>query len=87
MESIITKEHLLITLDNIKKVRKSGTAIEITRAGAFLEGILYSLDKLHPKGNFPYKTIEYIEGKIKTREQTYVEYMVERIEELIEEIE
>jgi hypothetical protein len=93
MESIITKEHLLITLDNIKKVRKSGTNIEITRAGAFLEGILYSLDKLHPKGNFPYKTIEYIEvgwfgkEKIKTREQTYVEYMVERIEELIEEIE
>lgn len=93
IKSIIDKEHLLITLENVKKVRKSGNNIEITRAGAFLEGILYSLDKLHPKGNFPYKDIKYIEvgwfgkEKVKTREQTYVEYMIERIEELIKEIE
>ena len=93
IKSIITKEHLLSTLENIKKVRKSGDLIGITRAGAFLEGILYSLDRLHPKGNFPYKDIEYIEigwfgkEKIKTRQQTYVEYMIEKIEELIEEIE
>jgi hypothetical protein len=93
MESIITKEHLLITLENVKKVRKSGTDIEIIRAGAFLEGILYSLDKLHPKCNFPYKDIQYVEvgwfgkEKVKTREQTYVEYMIERVEELIKEIE
>ena len=38
-----------------------------------------------------YKDIEYIEigwfgkEKIKTRQQTYIEYMIERIEELIEE--
>ena len=93
IKSIITKEHLIATLDNISKVRKSGSVIEITRAGAFLEGILYSLGKLSPKGGFQYKTIEYIEvgwfgkEKVKTREQTYVEYMIERIEELIQEIE
>ena len=92
IQSIIDKEHLLITLKNINKVRKSGTNIEITRALAFLEGILYSLGRIHPKGNFPYKDIEYIEigwfgkEKIKTRQQTYVEYMIERIEELIEEL-
>ena len=92
IKSIINKEHLVATLENVKKVRKSGTNIEITRAGAFLEGILYSLDRLHPKSNFPYKNIEYTEigwfgqEKIKTREQTYIEYMIERVEELIKEI-
>lgn len=90
MESIISKEHLEKTLENISKVRKTGSNIELTRAGGFLEGILYSLGKLSPMGNFPYKDIEYVEigwfgqEKIKTRQQSYLEYMIERIEELIE---
>ena len=89
MESIISKEHLEKTLENISKVRKTGSNIELTRAGGFLEGILYSLGKLSPMGNFPYRDIEYIEigwfgkEKVKTRQQTYLEYMIERVEELM----
>lgn len=89
MESIISKEHLEKTLENISKVRKTGSNIELTRAGGFLEGILYSLGKLSPMGNFPYRDIEYIEigwfgkEKVITRQQTYLEYMIERVEELM----
>ena len=92
IKSIITKEHLLITLENVQDFRKSGDVRAVHRAGGFLEGILYSLDKLHPKSDFPLKDIEYIEvgwfgqEKTKTRKQTYIEYMIERIEELIEEL-
>ena len=92
IKSIIDKEHLLITLKNVQDFRESGDVRAVYRAAGFLEGILYSLDKLHPKGDFPFKDIEYLEigwfgqRKIKTRKQTYVEYMIERIEELIEEI-
>lgn len=89
MESIISKEHLEKTLENISKVRKTGSNIELTRAGGFLEGILYSLGKLSPMGDFPYRDIEYIEigwfgkEKVRTRQQTYLEYMIERVEELM----
>ena len=92
MKSIITKEHLIITLKNVQDFRKSGNVRAVYRAAGFLEGVLYSLDKLNPKGDFPYRDIEYTEigwfgkEKVKTRQQTYVEYMIERIEELIEEI-
>lgn len=92
MKSIITKDRLINTLKNVEDFREVGDVRGVYRAAGFLEGILYSLGKLNPKENFPYKDIEYIEvgwfggQKVKTRKQTHVEYMIERIEELIEEI-
>lgn len=89
----ITKGHLVATLEAIELIRLDKSQKELHRAAGFLEGILYTVGDIAPKSEFAYKEIEYVEigwlgGKtIKTRTQSYLEFMIERTQRLINSLE
>lgn len=93
LEVAITREHLVATLKGIEESRENGTSMELARAAGFLEGMLYTLGEIKGKTTFKYKEIEYLEigwfgqKKIRTREQTYLEYVIEKTKEVIASIE
>jgi hypothetical protein len=92
MDVKITKENLISVLKNVEIARASGSKSQRYRAAGVLEGILYTLGEVLPSETFEFKQIEYIEigwlgrKRVKTRRQTYIELMVERIEEIINKI-
>jgi hypothetical protein len=86
---MIDKKRLERVFLNAKKHITSDGNIPKYRAGGFLEGILFALDELEEGKDFIFKEIEYEEigwfGKktIKTRKQTYLEFIVEKYENLL----
>lgn len=89
MDKNISKERLKRAFENAKKHIKMQENIPKYRAAGFLEGILFAFNQLEERNDFIFKEIEYEEigwfGKklIKTRKQTYVEYIIEKFENFI----
>jgi hypothetical protein len=89
MDVKITKGNLISVLKEAEKARERGNSNEIYRAAGVLEGILYTLGEVLPSETYVFKQIEYIEigwlgrKSVKTRRQTYIELMIEGIEEII----
>ena len=92
MEVKITKENLISVLKNVEIARASGCKSQRYRAAGVLEGILYTLGEVLPSETFEFKQIEYIEigwlgrKSVKTRRQTYIELMIERIEGIMNKL-
>jgi hypothetical protein len=93
LEATITVDNLVSTMKNINAIREDPKRTnEIFRAAGFLEGILYTTGRLVPGKQLVFKNITYVEigwigqKRIKTREQTYMELMVEMMEEFIKEL-
>jgi len=86
MAKDITKERLERAFFNAKKHIKMIDNVPKYRAAGFLEGILFALNELEEGKDFVFKNIEYEEigwlgGKtIKTRKQTYSEFIIEKFE-------
>lgn len=93
LRATIEKGNLISTLKNIEKIREDkNRGHELLRCAGFLEGILYTLGVIKPGTRvLPNKKIDYVEigwlgGKtIKQRDQTYLEYMIELTQNLIDE--
>jgi hypothetical protein len=81
----ISKDSLEIAFKNSKEHLHKGTNARF-RASGFLEGILFAYNELEEGKDFIFKNIEYEEigwfgGKtIKTRKQTYSEFIIEKFE-------
>jgi len=81
----INKKRLEITFKNSKRHFHKGTSARF-RASGFLEGVLFAYNELEEGKDFIFKNIEYQEigwlgGKtIKTRKQTYSEFIIEKFE-------
>ena len=86
MEEKISKERLERAFINAKKYKNSESNVARFRAAGFLEGILFAYNELEEGKDFVFKDIEYQEigwfgGKtIKTRKQTYSEFIIEKFE-------
>jgi hypothetical protein len=91
MKNKISKERLERAFLNAKKHLEKGT-IARYRASGFLEGILFASNELEEGKDFIFKEIEYTEigwfgGKtIKTRKQTYSEFIIEKFEIFLNKI-
>jgi hypothetical protein len=88
-EAVISKERLKRAFLNAKKHIEMQNNVPKYRATGFLEGILFALNQLEEGKDFVFKTIEYEEigwfgGKtIKTRKQTYSEFIIEKFEKFL----
>jgi hypothetical protein len=91
-EAVISKERLEKAFLNAKKHIKMQDNIPKYRATGFLEGILFASNELEEGKDFVFKDIEYEEigwfgGKtIKTRKQTYSEFIIEKFENFLKKI-
>lgn len=93
LKTTIEKGNLISTLKNIEKIRlQKNNTTDLIRCGGFLEGILYTLGVIKPGTHpLPRKKIDYVEvgwlgGKTtKQRDQTYLEYMIELMQNFIDE--
>jgi len=88
MKKEISKERLERSFKNAKNHLDKGTMARF-RALGFLEGILFASNELEEGKDFVFKNIEYEKigwfgGKtIKTRKQTYSEFIIEKFENLL----
>jgi hypothetical protein len=80
-------------MKNINAIREDPKRTnEIVRAAGFLEGMLYTTGRLIPGEPLVFKDISYTQigwigqKRTKTRQQTYMERMVEMTEEFIKEL-
>ena len=87
-DNTISKERLGRVFKNAKNHLDKGTMARF-RASGFLEGILFAFNELEEGKDFIFKDIEYEEigwfGKkvIKTRKQTYSEFIIEKFESFL----
>ena len=87
-DNTISKERLGRAFKNAKNHLDKGTMARF-RASGFLEGILFAFNELEEGKDFIFKDIEYEEigwfGRktIKTRKQTYSEFIIEKFESFL----